>query len=444
MADNQKMWADLGMNLEMHDMLCAVLPGAIGDVFMSQENRPEAMDYFDMVLADVHGLRPAELVEFRKNGGKVFGTFCAYVPDEVIVAAGAIATGLCAGSQFWVPGGERYLPANTCPLIKAMLGARFDKTCPFYRLADVYIGENTCDGKKKAYEILGTDVPMHIMDLPQMKREKDYLKWADEIKDLKALVEKETGTEVTAEKLAEAIKLINAKRAALERLYKLRRNENVPISGTDTLLISQIAYYDDPARFTAMVNKLCDELDKRVADGVSVAAGKKRILISGTPMAIPNWKLHNLVETSGGVVVCEETCTGTRYFENQVDESGATVDEMIQNIATQQELMTLSDWLRKAKQTELSMLTSCSARPMTSREEASRKDARQKASHSSVLRQTTLTTMLSRSRQESAHSSKCSANQYTSCTDTVRRHRNKWGGTLFRPIVSEKQKFMIQ
>ena len=54
MADNQKMWADLGMNLEMHDMLCAVLPGAIGDVFMSQENRPEAMDYFDMVLADVH------------------------------------------------------------------------------------------------------------------------------------------------------------------------------------------------------------------------------------------------------------------------------------------------------------------------------------------------------------------------------------------------------
>jgi benzoyl-CoA reductase/2-hydroxyglutaryl-CoA dehydratase subunit BcrC/BadD/HgdB len=171
------------------------------------------------------------------------------------------------------------------------------------------------------------------MDLPQMKRDRDYLKWAEEIKDLKALVEKETGNEVTAEKLAEAIKLINAKRAALERLYALRRNENVPISGTDTLLISQIAYYDDPARFTAMVNKLCDELEKRVADGVNVAPGKKRILISGTPMAIPNWKMHNLVETSGGVVVCEETCTGTRYFENQVDESGKTLDEMVQNIA---------------------------------------------------------------------------------------------------------------
>ena len=333
MADNQKMWAELGMNLEAHDQLCAVLPGAIGDVFMSQENRPECMDYFDMVLADVHGLRPAELVEFRKNGGKVFGTFCAYVPDEVIFAAGGIATGLCAGSQFWVPGGEKYLPANTCPLIKAMLGARFEKTCPFYRLADMYIGENTCDGKKKAYEILGTDVPMHIMDLPQMKREKDFAKWADEIKDLIAVVEKETGNKVTEANLAENIKKINAKRAALQRLYDLRKNKNVPISGTDVLLISQIAYYDDPERFATMVNKLCDELEKRVADGVNVAAGKKRILVSGTPMAIPNWKLHNLIETSGGVVVCEETCTGTRYFENQVKEDGKTLDEMVQNIA---------------------------------------------------------------------------------------------------------------
>ncbi len=333
MADNQKMWGELGMNLEMHDQLCAVLPGAIGDVFMSQKNRPEKMDFFDMVLADVHGIRPAELIEFQKQGGKVFGTFCAYVPDEVIFAAGGIATGLCAGSQFWVPGGERYLPANTCPLIKAMLGARFDKTCPFYRIADMYIGENTCDGKKKAYEILGTDVPIHVMDLPQMKRDVDVEKWAYEIKELIKVVEKTTGNKVTEENLAEEIKVINAKRAALERLYGLRKADKAPISGTDTLLVSQIAYYDDPKRFTQMVNVLCDELEQRVADGVDVAPGAKRILVTGTPMAIPNWKMHNIIETSGGVVVCEETCTGTRYFEHQVDESGKTLDEMVHNIA---------------------------------------------------------------------------------------------------------------
>lgn len=334
MADYRKMWEDLGMDVEMHDQLCAVLPQAFGDVFLSQENRPEGMDYYNMVVADIHGIRPAELIEHQKKGGKVFGTFCVYVPDEIVFAADAIATGLCGGSQFWVPGGEKVLPTNTCPLIKASVGARIDRTCPFFRIADMYVGETTCDGKKKAWEILAEDVPVHVMNLPQMKRAKDVQAWAEEIETFKNIVEEFTGNKVTADKLAESIKLINNKRKALERLYDLRKNETLPISGCDALLISQIAFYDDPARFTQMTNKLCDELEKRVADGVSVMpAGTKRIMLTGTPLAIPNWKLHNIVETSGAAVVCEEMCTGTRYFEKLVDESGATLEEQYQALA---------------------------------------------------------------------------------------------------------------
>lgn len=334
MADYRKMWEDLGMDVEMHDQLCAVLPQAFGDVFLSQENRPEGMDYYNMVVADIHGIRPAELLEHQKKGGKVFGTFCVYVPDEIVFAADAIATGLCGGSQFWVPGGEKVLPTNTCPLIKASVGARIDRTCPFFRIADMYVGETTCDGKKKAWEILAEDVPVHVMNLPQMKRAKDVQAWAEEIETFKNIVEEFTGNKVTADKLAESIKLINNKRKALERLYDLRKNETLPISGCDALLISQIAFYDDPARFTQMTNKLCDELEKRVADGVSVVpAGTKRIMLTGTPLAIPNWKLHNIIETSGAAVVCEEMCTGTRYFEKLVDESGTTLEEQYQALA---------------------------------------------------------------------------------------------------------------
>ena len=334
MADNRKMWESLGMDLELHDQLCAVLPQAFGDVFLSQENRPEGMDYYNMVVADIHGIRPAELIAHQEKGGKVFGTFCVYVPDEIVFAADGIATGLCGGSQFWVPGGEKVLPTNTCPLIKASVGARLDRTCPFFRIADMYIGETTCDGKKKAWEILAEDVPVHVMDLPQMKRAKDVKAWAEEIREFKKVVEEFTGNEVTAEKLGAAIKLINNKRKALARLYECRKNENVPISGTDALVISQIAFYDDPARFASMTNKLCDELEQRIKDGVSVVpAGTKRIMLTGTPLAIPNWKLHNIVETSGAVVVCEEMCTGTRYFERYVDESKETVDEQIDALA---------------------------------------------------------------------------------------------------------------
>ena len=127
MADYVKMWKDLGMDLESHDLLCQVLPTAVGDVFLTQENRPKAMDFWDLVISEVHGIRPAELIEQQKLGRKVFGTFCVFVPDEVIIAANGIVTGLCGGSQFWVPGGEAVLPKNTCPLIKASVGARLGR-----------------------------------------------------------------------------------------------------------------------------------------------------------------------------------------------------------------------------------------------------------------------------------------------------------------------------
>ena len=286
------------------------------------------------VVADIHGIRPAELIEAQKKGQKVFGTFCVYVPDEVVIAADGIVTGLCGGSQFWVPGGEKVLPKSTCPLIKASVGARLERTCPFFRIADMYVGETTCDGKKKAWEILGQDVPMHIMDMPQMKRPQDVKKWEGEIREFARIVEEFTGNAITPEKLGEAIHIINEKRKALARLYEARKAKNIPISGRDALLVMQIAFFDDPVRCAQMTNKLADELEQRIADGVSVfPAGTKRILLSGTPMAIPNWKLHHIIETSGAAVVCEETCTGTRYFENLVDETKTTLEEQYAAIA---------------------------------------------------------------------------------------------------------------
>ena len=334
MADNYKMWEELGMDVQTHDLLCEALPQAFGDVFLSQKDRPLKMDYFNMVVADIHGIRPAELIEAQKNNKKVVGSFCIHVPDEVVLAADAIATGLCSGSQFWVPGGEKVLPTATCPLIKASLGARFDKTCPFFRICDLFVGETTCDGKKKAWEVLSEDAPMYIMDIPQMKRDEDFEKWEREIKNYMKELEKITGNTITQDSLHDAILTVNAKRKALQRLNSYRKLDNVPISGRDVLLITQIAFYDDPKRFTQMVNTLCDELDQRAKENFTVyEKGAKRILLTGTPLSIPNWKLHQIVETSGAAVVCEEMCTGIRYSEALVNEEKSSLDEMVKNLA---------------------------------------------------------------------------------------------------------------
>jgi len=331
MGDYRKLWSDLGMDLEKHDKLCAVLPELYSSVYLTQENRPEGMNYFNFVVAEVHGLRIQELDEHKKDGGKVVGTFCVFVPDEVILAAKAISVGLCAGSQFWVEDGEKVLPRNLCPLIKAFMGAKVGGTCPYFNSCDMVIGETTCDGKKKAWEILDEYVSVHVIDLPQMKKSKDYKMWEDEIKIVIEKIEELTGNKVTVESLKEGIRIANAKRRALKRLYNFRKLKPSPISGLDALLISQIAFYDNPLRFTEMLKALCDELDERAKN--LVPDNSKRLMITGTPMAVPNWKLHSIIEGLDAQIVVEETCTGTRYFENEVSEEGDTIEDLIKNLA---------------------------------------------------------------------------------------------------------------
>lgn len=331
MGDYNEMWKGLNMDLKKHDILCDALPQSFGEIYLTQEDRPDAMNYFNYALAEVHGARIQELQKSRENGKKVVGTFCVFVPDEVIMAAGAIGVGLCSGSQFWIEDGEKVLPRNVCPLVKALVGAKVSRTCPYFQSCDMIVGETTCDGKKKAWEILDEYMPVHVMELPQMKREKNVEQWQDEIKLFIKRMEELTGNKITVEKLKEGIRLANRKRTALKRLYDLRKNTPSPISGLDALLVSQIAFVDDCERFIEKTEELCDELEKRV--GKSNSKKKKRILVTGTPMAVPNWKLHSIVEGLDAEIVVEETCTGTRYFENQVSAEGETIDHLIKNMA---------------------------------------------------------------------------------------------------------------
>jgi benzoyl-CoA reductase/2-hydroxyglutaryl-CoA dehydratase subunit BcrC/BadD/HgdB len=333
--DYRSMWADLGLDLEAHDALLGVLGQAYKDIYLAQKDRPEGMAYFDFVMSEVHGLRIKELLDEKKEGRKIIGSYCVFVPEEIVLAANATLVGLCSGADFAMDEVEKYLPRNTCALIKSSFGFKLGKVCPYLESADMIVGENTCDGKKKAYETLDSMVDnLYVMDLPQVKSDqgkallkKEYERFSRSIEDL-------TGSKITVESLKQAIKTVNAKRAAIHRLSSLRKANPAPISGLDALLANQVFFYDNPRRFTESVNKICDELEKRIEEKKGVfPEDTPRILISGCPQAVPNWKLPYIVETSGAVIVGEESCVGERGTRNLTDESGDTVEEMMDAIA---------------------------------------------------------------------------------------------------------------
>ena len=333
-ADYKNMWKNLSLDLAAHDALLDILGKGYQDIYLSQKNRPQAMGYFDFVMSEVHGLRIKELIDEREAGKKVIGSFCVFVPEEIVLAADATLVGLCSGADFAMEEVDNYLPRNTCALIKSAFGFKLGKVCPYLEAADMIVGENTCDGKKKAYETFNNLVPnLYVMDLPQVKSTKGRSLLKAEYWRFKDAVEELTGIRIDTQRLLKGIEIVNNKRKAIHRLAALRKADPAPVSGLDALLANQVFFYDNPIRFTESVNKLCDELEKRIQNREGVFPEKTpRILISGCPMAVPNWKLPWIIETSGAVIVGEESCVGERGTRNLTDNTGRTVEELMEAV----------------------------------------------------------------------------------------------------------------
>jgi len=324
------LWESIGMDVERFEKMRCFLGDTYQRTFLTQENRPDSMAYFNWLVSEIHGARIMEIHAARKSGRPVVGTFCIFVPEELVLAARGICYAICGGSHAPVSDAEKVLPRNICPMVKSAYGFKLAKVCPYFQSVDFVYGETTCDAKKKTWEHLEKMVPVHVMEIPQMKRRQDRTLWLEEVSIFKSQMENVTGREIRYEDIRESIILMNNKRRALQRLNRLQHHCPSVISGKDVLLIEQIAFFDEPGRFTEKVNNLCDELDERIAEGNYVApASAPRVLISGTPMAMPNWKAHDLVETLGGVIVNDESCVGTRYFKDLVDEELATIEDQL-------------------------------------------------------------------------------------------------------------------
>jgi benzoyl-CoA reductase/2-hydroxyglutaryl-CoA dehydratase subunit BcrC/BadD/HgdB len=333
-TDYRPMWIELGLDLKAHDALLGVLSSLYEQTFMKQHNRPAGMKYFDFVMSEVHGLRIQELVDARKQGSKVVGAFCAFVPEEIVLALDGVMVGLCAGAEFATAEAEKFLPRNTCALIKGFFGFALARVCPYLAASDVVVGENTCDGKKKGYEIFKDLVPgLYIMDLPHTKSAEGRSLLKAEFGRFAATLEYLTGRKLTSDVLRRGIAAVNAKRSAMHRLARLRAADPAPVSGLDALLMNQVYFYDDPARFTSSVNAICDELKQRADRGDGVAPKTTpRIVVSGCPMAVPNWKLPAIVERTGAVIVGEESCIGERGTQFLTADTGRTVEELMDAI----------------------------------------------------------------------------------------------------------------
>ena len=300
-----------------------------------QQRRPALMEYYDSIAAFDQG-RILEIEAFRRAGGKVVGFFCLFAPIELIEASGAMPLRVDSGIYSGVAPSEQLLPSEACPVVKSELGAKMLELSPYLRLCDVLVCPSSCGMKAKLGEILEDFATIWRLEVPSYKDGSSTKRmWLDQINDFKRDLEKLTGRKITRETLRRSIESAQDARAIFRRLGELRKSKTTPISGRDAMLVTQAIWYDDLERWKEKTKQLCSELEKRIEDRVNLGYSEgPRIMLAGSPIIWPNWKLPNLIEDSGAVIVCDELCSGDHgVLGDSVNVDEWTMKDMLAAIA---------------------------------------------------------------------------------------------------------------
>ena len=258
--------------------------------------------------------------EAKEKGIPVVGSYCTYFPKELPMAIGAAAVSLCSMSGETIEVAEQDLPKNLCPLIKASYGfAKTDK-CPYFYFSDLIVGETTCDGKKKMYELMSQFKDVYVMQLPQSQDERGRKFWRESCLELKRKLEEKFGTVITDEAVRQAVHTENGVRRALQRFYGVMKHDPAPITGLELFRVLYGSTFKlDRSSLADELNALTDKIEAEYAAGKRLDK-KPRILITGCPMGGATEKVIEAIENNGGVVVTYENCSGAKAIEREVKE----------------------------------------------------------------------------------------------------------------------------
>lgn len=265
--------------------------------------------------------RELEHVETEKRKGrKIVGIYCEYTPREIILAAGAVPVCLCGTSNDTVSAAEAVLPANLCPLIKSSFGYFMTDSCPFITMADMIVAETTCDGKKKMYEIMGQKKRLEVLELTQKSDSETALKhWTDELRKFRKTLETEFNVEITDRKLRDAIKTMNRERSLLKEAFYLGK-ANPPIVSGKELASIRFRVAGIPGHLE-MLEEFIVQVKAR-NKGRNIPAKAVRVMLTGCPTGSGSEKVIEIIEECGGVVVCQEACSGIKAVYEMTGEKG--------------------------------------------------------------------------------------------------------------------------
>ncbi|MCX5828488.1 MAG: double-cubane-cluster-containing anaerobic reductase [Deltaproteobacteria bacterium] len=262
------------------------------------------------------------ILKRRGEGAPVVGLYCGYAPVELIRAMGAVPVSLCASAQRTIPAAEAVLPANLCPLIKSSFGFIRTNTCLLYELSEAVIGETTCDGKKKMFELISHLKPTHVMDLPQLPDEEDVReRWTEMVRKLKIFLETTFRANIAADRLEAEIRETNKKCRLIDGFFDYVTLHPPPLNWQELYDVIGLDAVTNSGELQSLMTGISRTLDERIAAGICFGTpASPRVLVSGCPIGGDASKVLKIIEEAGGVIVALEACSGMKGYSIRIEE----------------------------------------------------------------------------------------------------------------------------
>lgn len=254
-----------------------------------------------------------EIEQAKANGRLVVGFYCLYSPVEIALAASAIALPLCGTRNDPIGAAEEILPRNLCPLIKSSFGFAVTDSCPYFHLADLIVGDTTCDGKKKMFELLDRYKKTHVLQLPQTQEGDMALElWRHELWRFKEIIEVASGNRIDDDKLRTAIRLMNRSRVTRQAVMDLNQAIPAPLPGSLLLeVLFKMSFLAEREKGLSMMGELLAAAQNNTTIETDKGGRRRRrILLTGVPVGLGSDKVVKIVEQCGGDVVVFENCSG--------------------------------------------------------------------------------------------------------------------------------------
>ncbi|MFA5055693.1 MAG: 2-hydroxyacyl-CoA dehydratase family protein [Dehalococcoidia bacterium] len=258
-------------------------------------------------------LNPA-LKKEKEKGTKVIGYFCGYGPAEIITAAGMIPFRIRATGSKGTDLSDAYLSSINCSFCRNALNMGLAGD---YDFLDGLIVLNNCDHVRRIYDNWRRKIKtplVQMMSLPKKISDPSIQWYYDELKIVQKAIEDKFNVKITDDKLQEAIKLHNETRHLQRELYELRKKDNPPITGADTLAVMVAGTAMPLKQYNPMLKELIADLSK--SEGVGKA--KARLLVIGGILDDPEYL--KIIESTGGLVVTDVLCFGLKNFRANIDE----------------------------------------------------------------------------------------------------------------------------